>query len=419
MQSSEHRVMPSARCWLLAALFLSFVVVPPCPAEVDPAWRTAELPDSWLVVYNADSPDSVTWAQWYCDQWGIPAQNALGLPLSTDAERVPQACFYDGIRDAVRAYLAANPDVEARVMGILVGYRVPGNFYQDATHPALPGGGGWSVSNHLQDLTATTWHQRFNIYHFVARLAPNEQRLTKTTLAPGFYLTARIDAPTLADAQALTLRARAIRRAHWPLPADEHLYCDDVDVGAPGGDVWTALQDVVGDAAFNDPPDRFPWFEYESETEPTPYCALLFSYYRLTGWNAVDWGGTPLGTRILGYALNSYGATTVRSTTDHNGRFVPNALVGGLFAAAIGATAEPFLNHQPDPSTLVWCLADGRTVAEAFFHANPYHNFMWELVGDPLLRVPLWFGDTADGVVFPDQPEPLAALVDPLALQRQ
>jgi hypothetical protein len=32
-------------------------------------------------------------------------------------------------------------------------------------------------------------------------------------------------------------------------------------------------------------------------------------------------------------------------------------------------------------------------LGEAFFHANPYRNFMWEMVGDPLLRVPQWFAD--------------------------
>jgi hypothetical protein len=70
---------------------------------------------------------------------------------------------------------------------------------------------------------------------------------------------------------------------------------------------------------------------------------------------------------------------------------VPNALVNGGFAAAFGATAEPFLGNEPQPSTVLWCLAEGRTLAEASSHASPYVNYMWEAVGDPLMRVPYWF----------------------------
>jgi uncharacterized protein (TIGR03790 family) len=362
-------------------------------AQVAPVDRTAGRPDSWLVLYNANSTESVVWADWYLRQWNIPAENALGLDLSTDAERILQDVFLNEIFYPVRDYLATSPDVDAKIMGILVGYRVPGNFYVDATHPFMQGGGGWSVSNNLQDLTSATWHKRFNVHHFIAYVDPDQQRLTKATLTPGFYMTARIDAPTLAEAQALTERAQRFTRAVYPLPDSDRLYYDYEDIGAPGGDQWPALRAAVESALLNDPPERFPWLAYESEITPTPDCAMQFSYYRLTGWDTVVWGGTPAGTRILAYAVNSFGATTVRSTTAHYGRFVPNALFNGGFAAAIGATAEPFMNNQPDPSTLVWCLAEGWTMGEAVFRAGEYHNYMWELVGDPLLRVRLWWGD--------------------------
>jgi hypothetical protein len=106
--------------------------------------------------------------------------------------------------------------------------------------------------------------------------------------------------------------------------------------------------------------------------------------------------------------MNSWGATTVRSTTDHGGRFVPNALFNGQFVGAMGATAEPYTGTEPVPGTIVACLADGRTLGEACFHANPYRNYMWELVGDPLLRVPHWFADPSQVLPAPSDLGPPA-----------
>ncbi len=359
--------------------------------EIPAAERTAAMPDSWLVLYNVNNPDSIAWKDFYLAAWGVPPENALGLNVDANLERIQRDLFRDQIYNPVIAYLAANPAVSARIMGILVGYRVPGNHYLDETRPPLPGGGGWSVANNLTDLTSFTYYQRPNPHFFVGYWQAPRPRLTKATLQAGAYMTARIDAPTLAEAMALTTRAQAISTAA-SLPASDLLYYDYIDPESPAGAEWMALRFMVQSPILTDPPERFPWMQFESETDATPSCAMHFSWYRIAGWQSVPWGGVPAGTRILGYALNSWGATTVRSRTAHNGRFVPNALFAGQYAAAIGATAEPFLGNEPDPSTIVWGLAEGWTLGEAMFSANPYRNFMWELVGDPLLRIPSWFG---------------------------
>lgn len=362
-------------------------------ADIPATERTAEMPDSWLVLYNADpASDSPAWVQWYIEQWGIPTENALALQVPAE-ERVHRDAFRSQIYYPVRNHLNANPDLKAKIMGIIVGYRVPGNFYLDDTHPPLQGGGGWSVTNNLADLAYDTWYKRANPHAFVASVSPNPTRLTKAALSTDCYLTARLDGPTLATVTALTERARAISDSPSPLVSSEYLHQDFVDIGAPAGNEWPALRAAVQSPYTNTPPWRFPWLQYESESEPMPSCALAFSYYRITGWDTVPWLADPSGSRVAAMACNSWGATTVRSTTNHGARFVPNALFNGGFAAAIGATAEPYTGSDPQPSTLVWCLAEGRTLGEACFHANPYRNFMWELVGDPLLRVPLWAVD--------------------------
>ncbi|NOX59918.1 MAG: TIGR03790 family protein, partial [Planctomycetes bacterium] len=364
---------------------------------VTPQNRTAALPDSWLVLYNVNSADSIAWKDWYIQQWGIPAENTLGLNADANLERILKADMIDDIFTPVVNYLNANPSVKTKVMGILVGYRVPGNYYTDANTPYLQGGGGWSVSSRLQKLDATllniqNWPQ--NSHFFAAYFLPDPVRITKATLGTNVYLSARIDAPTLADAKSLTTRARTISANTSPLPATESVYIDYDDVGAAGGNEWATLRLAYEDVDFNNPAWRFPWKFFESDgtnEEPTPNCAFRFSYYRLTGWQNADWSGSPTGTRILGYALNSWGATTVRSTTAHSGRYVPNLLFNGGFAGAVGATGEPYLSSAPKADTMLWCLAEGWTMGEATFRATPAHAWMWELVGDPLLRVPSWF----------------------------
>lgn len=366
-------------------------------AVVTAANRTAAMSDSWLVLYNVNSADSIAWKDWYIAQWGIPSANTLGLNADASAERITKTEMINTIFTPVVNHLNANPTLKAKIMGILVGYRVPGNFYTDANTPTLQGGGGWSVSSRLQKLDPGAldfpkWPT--NAHHFNAYFLPDTDRINKSEMASDVFITARIDAPTLADAKALTTRARAISTNSSALPSNEWIYIDYDDPGSPGGDEWTGLRLAYEDSDFNTPAWKFPWKFFVSDggsEEPTPNAAFQFSYYRLTGWQNGDWSGSSSGTKILGYAMNSWGATTVRSTTGHSGRYVPNVLFNGGYAGAIGATAEPYLSTIPKADTVLWCLADGRTMGEAVFQATPDHAWMWELVGDPLLRIPAWF----------------------------
>lgn len=348
--------------------------------------RTADQPDSWLVLYNINNPDSIAWKDWYITQWNIPTENTLGLNTS-NSEKIHTSEFESTIYYPIQQFLFTS-EIRKNIMGILVGYRVPGNFYENTTLPELQGGGGWSVSNRLQDMASLVSVPYYNP-HFrpVYSLIPQNPRLTKQSLGAHVYLTARIDAPTLQDAKNLTIRAKNIMLNGT---ANDFLYYDYYDPGAVAGDIWDALELTVlpatqgGYGSLPNPP--YPWIEWESETDPTPNCMMQFSYYRITGWQNMDWSGS--GSRVIGYALNSWGATTLRSTTDHGGRYAPNLLFNGGFAAAIAATAEPYLSTAPVPSSIVYFLCQGYTTAEATLHSQVRKKWMWELIGDPLLKLP-------------------------------
>src|SRR5262249_43341077 len=93
------------------------------PVLVAPTSDFADDAARWLVVYNSAEPDSVAWAERYRAARGVPFANLLGLPLSSNEEI--SALEYDDLRAAVAGYLNDN-HLDAQVMGILLGYRVPG-----------------------------------------------------------------------------------------------------------------------------------------------------------------------------------------------------------------------------------------------------------------------------------------------------
>ena len=336
--------------------------------------RTADRPDSWLVLFNRNDDESRAWALRYLARYQMPLGNALGLDVPDD-EKIHVDVYVQRIRDPVRAFMRDH----RQIMGIIVGFRVPGTFYvtEPLAAPQHHGGGGYSVTNALANLAVVSGPVRlptgtWRIFpttpnkHY-AKAVPNRR-----TLGAGLYLTARLDGPTLEDVKRLSPPAPA---APPPAPAG-YFYHDAVD---PGLGVWDDLNEAQ--AAL----PGLPWRAFDSDSEGTPGAVFRASWHRITGWNQRIWDQT--GRRFLAIDHNSFGATTVRSTTDHGSRFVPVALFQGGYLAAIGATAEPLQDTLPDVTVLLTHLGRGERLGVAFFMANPHVNWMWELVGDPLLTI--------------------------------
>jgi uncharacterized protein (TIGR03790 family) len=351
-----------------------------------PSVRTAELSDSWLVLYNYNVADSVTWAQWYANQWGIPSQNLLGLNASSDEHLADEAAAQTQIFQPVNDFLAANPQIAERIMGFVVGYRVPGH-YGTATF----GVGGLSIACSLQYPTSTTYESNPDNPHMAGYILPPGGRLTRATMTPGRYMCARIDAMDLQTAKAITQRAQTIRSAATVMPG-YYVYYDYTDSVLPSS-TWYWLKATVQNSAFA----YLPWRSFDDDTQQTPSDSFRLGAHDTVNWNNTRLRGTPAGPRILAYNLNSWGATTVRSITAESGRYVPNAIDAG-FAAAIGATGEPGSVIGPFPDTLLAGLHLGWTLGESYYLAAPHNNWMWTLVGDPFLVVPDWHVNAPTGL---------------------
>ncbi|MFQ5489933.1 MAG: dockerin type I domain-containing protein [Phycisphaerae bacterium] len=371
-----------SRC-LPIALVAAILWTLPVQAQVDPAQRTALMPDSWLVLYNLNDSDSIAWKDWYIRRRGIPAENTLGLNVSTQ-EHVSNLERLD-ILDAVAVHLAANPQLESKIMGIVVGYRIP---LHGGTNTSFPPG-GFSVDGMLTDLgdaiNETNPDASFGwpSYDLPARK-------TKATMAPDHYMVARIGAPSLDQAKELTRRALNIECRQICFLSLQKIFFDFQD---PTNGTWNELLN----ASFKPALASLPWQVFDSDLDVLTDDAFRFGWHRVSGWDQGFFDGTSPAHRVLAYNLDSWGATTIRSTTGDGGRYVPNALWNGGYAAAIGATSEPgFSNFIPGPfvAVLMEALQNDWTLGEAFYAAVKFDDWQWILVGDPLLTIPLWFGET-------------------------
>ena len=374
---------------LLSVIGALAFAVPLVLADPGPTERTADLSDSWLVLYNLDDPESVAWVQWYQVERGIPAENMLGLYASSSEHLLNRTTATSQIIGPVEDYFAAHPEIEARIMGILLGYGLPSHF---GSPPQIPDVGGFSIANALQDLTNTNpWEMNLDCPHMTAPYGcmPTAGRLTKAAMRPGHYMTAQIQAPTLEAAQQLTERAQHLEAVGLTELHDTYAWFDYVDPVIPG-DEWYWLKRAVQDAEFQD----VPWMVFDADVDQTPSDAFRFGTHDVSGWGDPRLFSDATGPRVLAFNLNSWGATTLRSCCAEGGRYVPNALAAG-YAAAIGATGEPLCCVAPFPDTLMGSLREGWTLGEAFYLANPYDDWMWTIVGDPFLRITYWFGEYA------------------------
>lgn len=351
------------------------------------------MPDSWLILYNLNNPDSVAWANWYQLQRGIPLAHMVGLSASLDENLPDLAAVQSQIIEPVRTMLDSDPDLQDTIMGIVLGYGMPGSY---AFAPA-GGPGGFSVTDALQDMYDDTLppaeQKEYNPDNpqLVNLPLPAGGRLTRATMGADRYMTARIDAPSLELAMALTTRAQLIESDGNYLNG-QLIYYDYFDSAMPNGQ-WGWLRNAVLDPIFAGE----PWQAFDSDTEQSPNDAIRIHAHGLTGWNDQRLRAPQAGARVMAYDFNSWGATTVRSITAEGGRFVPNAIDAG-YASAFGATGEPLCCTAPLPRVFLASMREGWTLAESFYLCNPFDDWMWTVVGDPLLRMPHWF-DEAPPVV--------------------
>jgi len=341
------------------------------PVRVEPTSPHADDPRRWLVLYSRDAAESAAWADHYRQHRSVPHANLLGLPLAA-TETIDEAAFL-ALREAVGQYLDAH-GLGEQVMGVLCGFGVPGYVLRDdGERLALP-----------------ALLQRLN-----GALAPADNPWFDEPIAtrpragdhPAERMTARLDAPSLAEAIDLidrTLAAEqgdAVTGALWLDAAgaaghDPTLATALADWGAGLGRQALRLSLVLADPADPDPPS---------------FASVVNDALFWGGWEqggeAVSFGEATPG-RLFAAGLDPTAATgpTLRDSSD--GGWLGRAMAGGYLSAAASAGAVG-VEALPAIDRFFAALRAGWTVGEAWTLALPRSGSPLFLAGDPLFRPPL------------------------------
>ncbi len=195
-------------------------------ADVEPYHPEPETdyvePARTLVLYRPASADSVTFAYYCVEHLDIPLANLVPLPNATATETLADyATFQSEIENDLASWLAANPTADANRMCFIVGYNVPGYFY-NVTETI-------SATSRLMNYgnTFTSGGKANPLYLGGTGVSP--ERITKAALdAAGVTLAVRIDCTSLSNVQNI-LNAGLAVSAMDKLADSDIFYSDDAD----------------------------------------------------------------------------------------------------------------------------------------------------------------------------------------------
>lgn len=316
------------------------------PEPYSPPAAADELPEAarTLVLYRQALAASREFADYCASELGVPFSHLVALPNATATESLASyATFETQVEDDLNAWLALHPLIAAKVSTIIIGYGVPGYFTDS--------GVVHSAASRLMNLATAFSSKTANGLYNPA--APG--RLTKTAL-DGLYLCTRIDADTLAHAEAM-IDAAAVVSALAALPDTDILYTSDADYRASLNCQHLRLQlaAVSGADASN----------------------AAFVSGDLTDLNNL----ISSGSRAALVDTGGYAATSLRSMDSH----IPSALIDYGYASAIGWSN--FTDAEFDQETFFEALRVGCTFAEAAIQSVKYLDYTAMPVGDPFMTV--------------------------------
>jgi uncharacterized protein (TIGR03790 family) len=379
--------------------------------------RAANAGDEVVVVYNSSLPESKEVAEHYAERRQVPANQVIGLPLSTN-EEISRVEFRESLQQPLAkaletrklwhvasrvlpattnqpAYVEWKP-VVSKIRYAVLCYGVPLRIAED---PYLK----------EENLEKTRPEMRRNVAAVDSELAllpaldqklplagPLRNPLYTLTNSTAFnptnnvLMVARLDGPTAAIARALVDKAlEAEKDGLWG-----RTYFDLRNITDPGfkaGDDWIrnaaelcrrlGFETVVDDNA---------------GTFPAGFPMSQIGYY--IGWYSEHVCGPFAQPTVefmpgaFAYHLHSFSAATLRSTTRH---WVGPLLAKGA-TITMGCVDEPYLSGTPDMGVFTARLIfHGFSFGEAAYASQPVLSWQTTVVGDPLYRP---FGRKAEQV---------------------
>ncbi|MFW6059384.1 MAG: hypothetical protein ACODAQ_04340 [Phycisphaeraceae bacterium] len=349
------------------------------PVTVAPNGVHGDDPARWLVIYNTADADAATWAAAYRAARGVPYANLLGLDLPL-TEVIDESQFEQMVA-AIEDYLDRT-GLDAQIMGLLAGYRVPG--YVD-----------YQVGNSLEPVPALL-HLLKSTRGGSSNVNADNALPTRPTQADlgEHFLAARLDAPDLNRALALVQRATALIEAG--LTDADHAAIWFGPFNSDGDALLSYKQRMIDWAQSVDRMrTRLPFILSGDPDQPAENAA--FSAVDHDGflwcWDADNTAGPPAGyfadpagLRVASVQVHPFAPTapTIRSASPTNWIEVP---LDAGYAAAVASSDIYAHTALPYARPFFDALRRGWTLAEAWYLAVPILRDGLYLVGDPLLRV--------------------------------
>ena len=326
------------------------------------SWVHADEPERWLVLFDRASVDSRQWAVGYADRRGVPRGRLLGL--EGVGSEVIDGSTWAAVVQQVSSYLALN-DPAGEVMGILVGFGFAGYVQLDGESAVVP------VSSLLQVLRAD------------ALLEVNADLGTDTRPMAGAgrtqFLTARLDAPSRAEADAWLDRADVLM-SEGVLPSEARGLLVQRDMGSDSA--AAALRDWLDAEGWRD--TRLPMVEVEESAESIDLNGAGLAWLHSTATAAATGGGG-----VSGFLFQSGDGLLTTSLRDALGTdWGSRARLSG-YAGFAGASGSTSFEAWPRVAWFIEALVRGWTLSEAWHVSRPVLRDRVELVGDPLLRIGL------------------------------
>jgi uncharacterized protein (TIGR03790 family) len=353
--------------------------------------------DNFIVVYIYGNLDSEDFANYYINTYDMTTVNIdpsassgttangiywqvdgqkVGIQSAITSEVLTEEQFITNIEEPLQAALET-PELENRnIWGIVLGYKVPGGYYDS------------NPSN--EDIISAT-SRLSRIKHTFSSKTPNplfgRQVFSRFDAgdATKLMIVSRIDGPNVQFAQSVVDKADDLNKQKF---ANGTFYIDPYsDRATTGAADYTELLTDFRDSmlptlnlpswstTFQDPyiDPTIPFVESDSFVWSWFSDRATTSFFQVS--NAL---------RVFAYNADYDGGFEVRSDT---GKRWPYLALDAGYVATAGSMSNPDIDGFLDPNSFFYSLLRGATIGEAFYFSIPHLDWTITLFGDPLASV--------------------------------
>ena len=350
--------------------------------------------DNFIVVYIYGNLDSEDFANYYINSYDMSTTNTdpsassgttdngvywqingqkVGIQTAVSSEVITESQFLINIEEPLAAALNT-PELENRnIWGIILGYKVPGGYYDS------------NPSN--EDIISST-SRISRIKHTFSSKTPNKlfgRQVFKrfdAADADNLLIVSRIDGPNVQFAKNIVDKGDILNKQRF---ANGIFYIDPYSDRANTGaeDYTNTLLDFRNNmlpdlnlsqwtTTFQDPyiDPTIPFVEGDS---------FIWSWF--TDRANTSFFQNSSAIRVFAYNADYDGAFEVRSDT---GKRWPYLALDAGYVATAGSISDPTIAGFLDPNFFFYSLLRGSTIGEAFYFSIPHLDSTITLFGDPL-----------------------------------